>query len=76
MELKYNAPTKYVQEPYGTIWPVTDEKTNKTTFYIQSSKDSTIPQWITFGDLMSIVHKDAINNKDIIFDALETYNQQ
>jgi|WetSurMetagenome_2_1015567.scaffolds.fasta_scaffold457735_2 hypothetical protein len=75
MELKYNAPTKYVQEPYGTIWPVTDEN-NKTIFYIQASKDSTTPLWITFGDLMSIVHKDAINNKDIIFDALEVYNQQ
>jgi hypothetical protein len=69
---KYNAPTKFDREPYGTIWQVFDEN-NYGLFYLQVSDSEDTPEWITYGTLLESAFDDSLYSDKFINEVLELY---
>ena len=67
---RFTNPSKHVQEPWGTIHKNGDQ------YFIQVSKDSENPNWITFGDLMKTVYLDSIRDDDFVLNALRVYAEK
>ena len=53
---KYNPPTNFVNEPYGTIWAVENEN-EPQSFYVQVSTECDTPRWVRLGTLLETVYK-------------------
>jgi hypothetical protein len=64
---RFTNPSKHVQEPYGTI------VRNGKSYFIQVSQDPETSNWVTFGELLSVVHLDSIKDDDFIANALRVY---
>ncbi len=65
-------PTQYSPEPYGTQWRYKDTDGFETC-YIQMSRDESNPHWIEYGDLLSYVFYDRLENKEFMELTIESY---
>lgn len=48
--IKYSRPTPYDKAPFGQIWVA--ELEDKTSKYIQLSRDESVPRWSKLGDFL------------------------
>lgn len=70
--IKHTIPSKFTQEPFGTIWSVQgNEKTNLA--YIQVSKDFDNPHWLTMGDFLEVALGSELENEKFIEDCLKKF---
>lgn len=70
--VRYTAPTKVCSLVCGQIWKhVKDD--GKYRYWIQSSQDSTNPEWLPMGEFLERVFADKLLDKDFIGQCLDTY---
>lgn len=73
MSKKYAAPTKFDQAEYKSIW---EEETSKDTkWYIQVSKDSTNPIWITIGEFFTKIYQSCLGDGLFIEEQMELFEE-
>ena len=72
MEIKkiYCNPTKYNLGKYGEVCQ------NNDTIFIQVSKDPETSNWLTLGELMTVVYQDSVSSDDFILKHLEMYESK
>ena len=64
---RYTNPSKHVQAPYGTLCR------NGEKFFIQVSKDTDTPKWVSMGNMLAFCYKDRFILDDFICDLLDAY---
>ena len=73
--IRYTAPSKMDNAPYGTIYSVTDE-INDTKMYIQLSQEESHPQWQDLGVLFEVVFGPLLNDQPFMSKCLDLYKSQ
>lgn len=74
MSKKYAAPTKFDQAEYKTIWE--EELDTETRWYIQVSKDSQNPIWITIGEFFTKIYQSCLGDGLFIDEQVELFEQK
>lgn len=74
------APNKFIQDAYGTIHAVKDEASlganasrYEFQYYIQTSQNEEIPQWIPLGDFLVKVFESEIANQEFMESCLSKF---
>ena len=63
--VKYSAPSKFTNEPYGQIWQAMHDD-NLSTLYIQTSKNEAEPHWMKMGDFLEKAFAPQLNDEKFI----------
>jgi hypothetical protein len=71
---KYAAPTKYDQAEYKSIWE--QHLDTETKWYIQVSKDSQNPIWITIGEFFTKIYQSCLGDGLFIEEQMELFEQK
>ena len=70
--IRMTEPTKYSIEPYKTQWRYKDDDGTETC-YIQMSRDDSHPHWIKYGDLLSYVFYNRLEDQEFIDSVILSY---
>ncbi len=72
--IKYSAPSKFTNEPYGQIWKAMHDD-NLSTLYIQTSRNEEDPHWMKMGEFLEKAFGQQVTEESFIKGCLELLEQ-
>ena len=72
--VRYNVPQRMESFAYGQIIKVLHDD-DTYTYYVQASKDTDNPDWVTWGLLLSKVFAERIEEDEFLFTVLNKVNE-